>query len=233
MSHIRSVSEMNKTVLPDFLGNRKIENIILGIVAIGLITYLAILSKSYYDFVVCPFFNEYREGAQIDAIKAFVEGRSFYPSNPESAPFYLYGPVYPVIVGLLGGMGLFNVNWLIFARLVSFLCSISIAIIGGKLIYDQLEGLRKGYKLLICLIGFAFLLRTNLVSVYGIANPGVLGALFVVISLVAASKGKVYIAAIVSVIPFFIKAYFLVVVLPLSVYFLIRDKRMFFNLHYS
>ena len=169
-------------------------------------------------WMVLPFPLEYREWAHIAAARTMAVGAS--PYEPGYG-FYLYGFLYPALGALwqkcTGSDPAF------FLRLLSYLCTWTVALLAAAEIRRRTGGFAAPAA------GVALLLCVDWLNVTGSAHPAPLGTLLLVLACLAVRKGQAWAAALLAVAAFYVKPYFLAVLLPLGLYFLANDRRRFLH----
>lgn len=169
-------------------------------------------------WMVLPFPLEYREWAHVAAARTLAAGASPYEPGYD---FYLYGFLYPALGALwqkcTGSAPAF------FLRLLSYLCTWTVALLAAAEIRRRTGGLAAPAA------GVALLLCVDWLNVTGSAHPAPLGTLLLVLACLAARKGQASVAALLVMAAFYVKPYFLAVLLPLGLYFLANDRRRFLH----
>lgn len=169
-------------------------------------------------WMVLPFPLEYREWAHVAAARTLAAGASPYEPGYD---FYLYGFLYPALGALwqkcTGSDPAF------FLRLLSYLCTWTVALLAAAEIRRRTGGFAAPAA------GVALLLCVDWLNVTGSAHPAPLGTLLLVLACLAARKGQASVAALLVMAAFYVKPYFLAVLLPLGLYFLANDRRRFLH----
>lgn len=168
--------------------------------------------------MVLPFPLEYREWAHIAAARTLAVGASPYEPGTD---FYLYGFLYPGLGAL--GQRCTGADPALLLRLLSYLCAWAVALLAAAEIRRRAGGLVSSVA------GVALLLCVDWLNVTGSAHPAPLGTLLLVVACRAARKGQAWTAALPAVAAFYVKPYFLAVLLPLGLYFLANDRRRFLH----
>lgn len=169
-------------------------------------------------WMVLPFPLEYREWAHIAAARTLAVGASPYEPGTD---FYLYGFLYPGLGAL--GQRCTGADPALLLRLLSYLCAWAVALLAAAEIRRRAGGLVSSVA------GVALLLCVDWLNVTGSAHPAPLGTLLLFVACRAARKGQAWTAALPAVAAFYVKPYFLAVLLPLGLYFLATDRRRFLH----
>ena len=168
--------------------------------------------------MVLPFPLEYREWAHVAAARTLAAGASPYEPGPG---FYLYGFLYPGLGALWQRCT--GAGPALFLRLLSYLCTWAVALLAAAEIRRRTGGLAAQAA------AVALLLCVDWLNVTGSAHPAPLGTLLLVVACLSARKGQAWAAALPVVAAFYVKPYFLAVLLPLGLYFLATGRRRFLH----
>lgn len=189
--------------------------------AVLLLTLILIYCIAHFLITLAwmgsPYPNEYREWANIEAACEIYSGRLYGMHDDDG--IYLYGFLYPWlcrwITDGIGGSLLIN------ARAVCYACTLLSAGLGAYMIR------RRGGSAVASALGFALLLTTNWYNVTGVAQPATLGVLLLMLSLYFADvkrNGWLW-CAVMTVLCFYTKAYFVAVFFPLFIKWFIQSHR--------
>jgi len=193
--------------------------IILGLFLLTIIFNRIVFNINEFFY---PFPREYRDGALIDIANTFLQGKNPYLIENSLPHTYTYGFIMPLFISFL---------YLILGKLLSLfyitkIINLSCLVL---IIYFVIKQLKK-YKtnILLILLSIAFILFYNFVTL----RPENLAILLSFIALYIAqnskkiTKNKILILSAITIILFFIKQYFLIIFITLSVYFCIfRSKK--------
>ena len=180
--------------------------------AFALFCALHVVLTAGWIFAPCP--AEYREWAHVAAARTMAAGGS--PYEPGFS-FYLYGPLFPAFGALwerlTGGPPL------VFLRLLAYLFTWATALLAASEVW------RRSGSRLAALAGAAVLLCCDWLNVTGSAHPAPLGVFLLLATLVAADRGRPVLAAVLTVAAFYVKPYFLAVLFPVALFFLLTSRR--------
>lgn len=169
-------------------------------------------------WMVSPWVNEYREWAQADAVLQLfhLHGGELY-GGPGSTSLYVYGFLFPGLGYLLTLMT--GLEPLLVLRLAAYVCTIGAAALAASVVWK-----RSGSRLYSAL-AFAIMLSADWNNVTGTATASPLGMLVMLGSLMAAERKLVGWSALLTVVCFFVKPYFVGVWLPLQIFFFQLSRR--------
>ena len=202
---------------------------LLSIPAIIYTFYLVfgILGHTFLD-VNIP--NEYREAANVLLTKEFIKGNNPYSLSAlqgDVPPMvYLYGPLYSVIVALLGVV--FRIDIVLLHYLVTFTCIVASSLLAASIVKEHSRTITAS------ILAFLFLINCHWRYSYVNAVPDSLGLFMMVLILYLLSrpkmKYKAVICAVLSVLIFFSKQYFLLIAGTATAYiFLFESKKESFK----
>ena len=206
--------------------NNKFNGIsLLAIPAVIYTVYLlcGILGHTFLD-VNIP--NEYREAANVLLTKEFLAGHNPYSlaalKSDLPPMIYLYGPLYSIIVAALGVV--FRIDLVLLHYLVTFTCIIASALLAASIVKEHTKTAAAP------VMAFLFLINCHWRYSYVNAVPDSLGLFMMVLILYLLSrpemKLKPIICAVLSVLIFFSKQYFLLIAGTATAYlFLFESKK--------
>lgn len=162
-----------------------------------------------------PYANEYREWAQAEAALHFCAAGGPY-AGPEGGGIYLYGFLYPLLGHAVHA--LFGGDVLLELRLLTYAFTLSTAALAARLVYEES---RRTWAVA---LAFVLLLSVGWQNVPGVASPASLGTFLLLLALRLSRRGPVA-PAVLTVLLFYVKPYFVALYLPLQVYFALRGRR--------
>ncbi|MFZ4395741.1 MAG: hypothetical protein ACOYOU_08965, partial [Kiritimatiellia bacterium] len=186
-----------------------------GIASFGLFAL-----AHYIYWIVNPFPNEFREGVSLDIVNLLIRGIN--PFSPEAPPsfFYMYGFLNAWLIAGLGW--LVDDNSYVLHRLISVTCTVA----SGVLIAWEVR--RQTRSRVLTLLAFLLMLVTSRVNNEASARPDQLGLLVTVAGLVVANRVKrlwgVFLLAILVVVAFYAKQYFLILGVEIFVYLAVVNR---------
>lgn len=169
--------------------------------------------------------NEYREAANIQLTMEFLKGNNPYSLSAYdgSVPgiIYVYGPLYSLLTALF--CLIIPADVIFMHYLVTFVCVIAGAVLASYMTYKKTQYLAAPASV------FLFMISCNWRYGYINAVPDALAlTLMMLIFFVVTSKDfrfKDTILAVLSVLIFFAKQYFLIVMVPVLIYRFLCDRK--------
>lgn len=170
------------------------------------------------DWIGSPYPNEYREWANVEAVRDIFSGTLYGTESGDG--IYLYGFLYPSVCRIFSDC--FGGDFLTNARLLSYVFTLLTAGLGAYVIH------RRTGLIVPSTLGFALLLTTNWYNVTGVAQPATLGVFLAMLSLCLSCRGRNcwLWCALTTVLCFYTKAYFAAVFFPLFFSFWLRSCRI-------
>lgn len=205
---------------PSFRKLSPIQYFCLGASAIYCIIYF--ISACFWLF--SPYPNEYREFANIDITRMFLEGKNPYDISNIPPFFYVYGFIMPLLTSWLYSLlDFLHMDLLIFQRSVALFCTFLCGWIAAKEVKDRTGSGVYG------LLAFSITLIAGWSMGLSVALPNTMGVFIMLLILSKARKIKsvwgIWVIAFLTVTVFFIKQYFIIVLAPVFVWLLFRSKK--------
>ena len=170
-----------------------------------------------FNLISQPIPTEYRDWGSIDLSNALFDKSSPYSFSAGPPFFYIYGLVFPLIVG--GLSSLLHVDVFLLTKLLVCVCIILTALLIASEIF-ALSG-----QLFPAILGFAATLWTgSATNAIFILNPGSCGLLIVLLALFQIRKSQSFISILVvalgTVLAFYTKQYFVYIFAPIFLFLL-------------
>ncbi|MBR1732541.1 MAG: hypothetical protein IJ729_02215 [Alloprevotella sp.] len=163
-----------------------------------------------------PGLDEYREWADAEAALTIFGQNGPYADGYHTG-IYLYGLLYPLLGGALHF--LFHGDILVELRLLSYALTWLTALFAAHML------LQRTGKTWIAALGCALCLVADWHGVTGSAISAPLGSLLLLAAISAANRRRPVTAALLTVLGFFVKPYFVAIYLPLQIYFFLHRRR--------
>lgn len=199
------------------------------LLCVPILVYIVAITVLTVGCIAQPMLNDYREAAQVEAIARLLDGLPLY-SEGDDAGIYLYGPAFPVLaaggVRLLRALFAFPADAMGVAYVARGLSLLLTLIVAGAAAWSVGRSLRAGGSprpLAPPLLAFALLWSVG--YPLGQANPAPLGTLLIVAAFLFGKRGWMGVAALLTVLAFYVKAYFLAIALPLCLLSALKSRR--------
>ncbi|WP_455497444.1 hypothetical protein [Coprobacter sp.] len=208
---------------PNFRGVSLIKYFCLGASALYCIIYFIFACLWLFS----PYPNEYREFANIDITRMFLEGKNPYDISNIPPFFYVYGFIMPLLTSwLYSAMDLLHIDLLIFQRSIALICTFLCGWIAAKEVKKRTHSGVYGF------LAFSITLISGWSMGLSVALPNTMGVFIMlfILSEVQKIKSVVHIGliAFLTVLVFFIKQYFIIVLVPVFIWLLFRSKKFAF-----
>ncbi|MCR5357900.1 MAG: glycosyltransferase family 39 protein [Lachnospiraceae bacterium] len=206
------------------MSRSKFFNIIGILFIVYIVVFIAGMTRSAFTEADVP--NEYQEVTNIQLTDSFLKGVNPYSvsvATDKDSPglIYEYGPVYSLIVALFARIIPVDIISLHYA--VSLIAMLAAAVIATVLMHENAGGILPAAA--------AFLFIINCTWRYGYVNavPDALALMLSILVLFVETrrpfKLKELTEAVLIVLIFYTKVYFVFAALPLFIYKLIKDKK--------
>lgn len=200
---------------------------IMNALGVLIFAYAAILIFRIFrvSFLDVSFPNEYREAANVQLTMEFLKGNNPYSlsayGGSEPGMIYVYGPLYSLFTALV--CRVIPVNVILMHYIVSFLSVIIGAALAAYMTYEKTEYLAAPAAV------FLFLINCNWRYGYINAVPDSFALMIMILIFFAATRKEFRfrdtVMAVLGVMLFFVKQYFVVVLFSVLVYRLICSRK--------
>lgn len=192
----------------------------LGASAVYCIIYL--ISACFWLF--SPYPNEYREFANIDITRMFLEGKNPYDMSNIPPFFYVYGFVMPLLTSWLYTLlDFLHADILFFQRSIALVCTLLCGWVAAKEVKKRTHSGIYGF------LAFSITLIAGWSMGLSVAFPNTMGVFVMLLILSKTQKIKsvvdIWSIAFLTVLVFFIKQYFIIVLAPVFIWLLFRSKK--------
>lgn len=184
---------------------------------------LIFIIYSFY-WLISPYPNEYREFANIDITRMFLEGKNPYDTVNIPPFFYVYGFVVPLLTSWLYSLISFiHIDLLLFQRLIALSGTVLCGWISAKEVKNQTNSIVYAF------LAFSITLIVGWSMGLCVALPNTLGVFVMLLTLYKAKRIKtitdIYGVSFLTILSFFIKQYFVIVCVPVFIWLLFRSKK--------
>ena len=184
---------------------------------------LIFIIYSFY-WLISPYPNEYREFANIDITRMFLEGKNPYDTVNIPPFFYVYGFVVPLLTSWLYSLISFiHIDLLLFQRLIALSGTVLCGWISAKEVKNQTNSIVYAF------LAFSITLIVGWCMGLCVALPNTLGVFVMLLTLYKAKRIKtitdIYGVSFLTILSFFIKQYFVIVCVPVFIWLLFRSKK--------
>ncbi len=197
-----------------------IEYFCLGASALYCIIFIVF---SFY-WLSSPYPNEYRELANVDITRIFLQGENPYDIENISPFFYVYGFFMPLLTSwLYSFINFLPIDLLLFQRFIALVATILCGWISAKEVKSSTNSSVYAF------LAFSMVLIVGWSMGLCVAFPNTLGVFFMLLTLYRAKRiksvGQILIVSVLTVLTFFVKQYFVIVFFLVLVWLLFRSKK--------
>ena len=205
--------------------NNKYIKIIEYILGGMLLVWVFVYSYNIYMEIKSPILNEYREYANVDCVLNFLNGRNSFTLDAPEISYFPYGPLFPWLCSLFYRLLPWDADVMTYMRVMSHLCTIGVAYVAFKEILKESNS-----KIWAAIGACVSVMSACYFGYYCTAFCNEFGVLLMCLVLYFARRvdnvKHVWGLAVLSVLCFFAKQYFLVVLVPVFLYFLFRQYKL-------
>lgn len=187
----------------------------------ALAVYWMVFSWRTVHWIGNPFANEAFEWGSIDMMHCFIKGINPYSFDNFLEHAYAYGPLYSFVCSLFYPLANGSVDSVVFCRLMTLFMTIGSAFFVASIVLCK-----TGRNVLLTVIAFTITFVTSFQTAPVTAFPPALAVLFISYICWSFSRSwglnysNLLVVAILSVLSFFVKSYFIMIIAPVGLYLL-------------
>lgn len=194
--------------------------------ALLIFVFLLWIYRSW-SWIINPICNKMEEWGTVNVVNCLLQGGNPYDYSDQIQHSFIYGPLFPIICSYLYQAIGIEADVMIFCRVVNFILAITISVIFYYIVYK----FTKNNALVGAVSGIAVLpvvSQSAPITAYSVSLGVFITSIILLLSLTFKVKsylwGVVY--ALLIVLAFFCKQYFVIICIPLGLQMLKNNKRL-------